>query len=161
MNQNHNDDNDQDTPRNTDVLCNIDPHTITQYYAKYTRTITLTYSKQLPLVHSDRLKTLELYMIKLYSKLYGKRNIHDMNFDYYAVLETKDKYSNSTHWHWHVLLNLPNNKKHHALTQEYVDNNTKWQYGNVHVVEEQVYTPHKYITDYLSKHDDSYHYIRD
>lgn len=129
----------------------------TQYYSKYTHEVILTYTKLLTL--KQHKKTMNTYMIKLYRKLYGKHNVDDMTFDYYAVLEWKDKYNNQVHKHWHVLIHLPEDKKHWELNQEFVNQRLKWKHGTMWVREEPMYDSYAYIHDYLMKDKTALHYI--
>jgi len=130
---------------------------VKEYYNKYTYEVVLTYSKK-AMTLKERKRSLRKFIIKLFEKLYGSRNVEGMTFDFYAVLEFKDKFKNPTHPHWHLLLYLPGDRNHWDLEQQFVDEHLVWDYGAMWVCDEPLYDPYKYITDYLDKHDCSVHY---
>ena len=141
---------------------------VDDFYDKYTHEIVLSfdnkeYRNKQP-SNEEALVPLKRSMPRIYERLYGKRNVKGMTFDYFAVLERKDKKLKPTHAHWHVLMHFPTGRRRKELTEEIVSN--CWTYrrqsnGNswVRDVDAKPMTNvHQYIYDYLTKDPNAYHY---
>ena len=141
---------------------------VDDYCRKYTHEIVLSFDnkqyRKIQPSNEEAFPPLKRTLIRVYEKLYGKHNVKGMKFDYYAVLERKDKNKKKTHAHWHVLLHFPVGRKRHELTEELV--NGSWTYkrqsiGNswVRDLEKRPMTNVcRYINDYLTKDPNAYHY---
>jgi hypothetical protein len=138
------------------------------YYDKYTHEIVLSfdneeYRNKQP-SNEEALPLLKRAVVRVYEKLYGKHNVEGMRFDYYAVLERRDKIGNNTHAHWHVLLHFPAGRKRLNLTEDIVK--ASWMYRRRSigsswardVGKEPMTNVRQYIHDYLTKDPNAYHY---
>lgn len=133
----------------------LSPDAETEYYSKYTEEIVLPFDNCKALNNPDAIKELHKAIDQIYKAQYGRyRSLH-LSQDFYAVLERKDKQGNTTHPHWHVLMTEQTSMSV-GLVQKI------WKHGEAWVRDREtnpLFNTHNYITGYLNKDEDAYHYL--
>jgi len=129
------------------------------YYEKYTHEVVLSFDRSM-ISRNDAVTELHKAMNRLHQWIYGRYRGEHVKQDIYAVLERRDKFGNTTHPHWHVLIYLPEREGMNELTSSRAEKS--WKHGGVWVRDTEndpIYDAYSYIHKYLKKDPQAYHHI--